>query len=92
MKPIYRIIKHTYYERCDVKRENYTVQVQGKFLMWKIWKTIKQKDCGWGDCYNNPIIFNTESDAIYAIKKLENGNIADGWTEEISTVLDFNKR
>jgi hypothetical protein len=37
------------------------------------------------------IKFDTESEAIYAIKKLENGNLTQGWTEEISSVLDFNK-
>lgn len=90
MKPIYRIIKHTYFEKCDVNREYYTIQYQYKFLWWKFWSTIKQMDCGWGDCYKHAIQFNTESDAIYAIKKLENGNIPDGWTQEVSTVLDFN--
>jgi hypothetical protein len=91
MKPIYRIIKHTYYEQCDVKREEFTIQKQYKFWKWIFWETIKQYDCGWGDCYKNPIKFNTESDAIYAIKKLENGNIPDGWRKEVSSVLDFNK-
>jgi hypothetical protein len=44
-----------------------------------------------GDCNRIPISFSTESDAIYAIKKLENGNIPNGWREEVTTVLDFNK-
>ena len=90
--PIYRIIKHTYYEQCDVKREEFTIQVKKKFLWWERWSSIKELICGGGDCYNNPISFKTESDAIYAIKKLENGNIPDGWREEISTVLDFNRQ
>ena len=47
--------------------------------------------CGMGDCYKVNIKFETESDAIYGIKKLQNGNIPDGWVEEVSTVLDFNK-
>ena len=93
MRPIYRVVKHTYYEKCDVKREYFTIQKQVKFLIWTIWSSIKETDCGWGwgDCNRNPISFSTESDAIYAIKKLENGNIPDGWVSEVSTVLDFNK-
>ena len=45
-----------------------------------------------GDCSESAILFNTESEAIYAIKRLESGNIADGWKEEVTTVLDFNKK
>ena len=92
MKPIYRIVKHTYYEKCDVNQEYYTVEKQVKFLFWNIWRTIKELNCGMGDCTKDAIQFKTESDAIYAIKKLENGNIADGWISEVSTVLDFNKK
>ena len=44
-----------------------------------------------GDCYKVNIKFETESDAIYAIKKLQNGGIADGWVKEVSVTLDFNR-
>ena len=91
MRPIYRVVKHTYYEKCDVTKEYFNIQKQVKFLKWKWWEPIKQEDCFMGDCNRIPISFSTESDAIYAIKKLENGNIPDGWVSEVSTVLDFNK-
>jgi hypothetical protein len=45
-----------------------------------------------GECGKCAITFKTESDAIFAIKKLERGNIPDGWREEVATVLDFNKK
>jgi hypothetical protein len=92
MKPIYRVVKHTQYEKCEVKREYFTIQKQVKFLIWVIWKDIKETNCGMGDCSENAILFNTESEAIYAIKRLESGNIADGWKNEVTTVLDFNKK
>ncbi len=92
MRPIYRIVKHTQYEKCEVKREYFTIQKQVKFLIWVIWKDIKETNCGMGDCSESAILFNTESEAIYAIKRLESGNIADGWKEEVTTVLDFNKK
>jgi hypothetical protein len=91
MKPIYRTVKHTYYEECNVEGEHYTVQRYKKFLWWKYWSTLTKTDCSWADCHKVDIKFDTESEAIYAIKKLENGNLAQGWTEEISSVLDFNK-
>lgn len=45
-----------------------------------------------GDCISTPIKFHTESEAIFAIKNLEQGMIADGWVGEVSTVIDFNKK
>lgn len=90
--PLFRVIKHTYFERCDIKTEQYTIQVKKKFLFfWERWYTIKEMVCGIGDCYKTAIVFKSESEAIYAIKNLQNGYLADGWTGEISTVLDFNK-
>ena len=89
--PIYRTVKHTYYEQCDIKRTYYSVQQKWKFLWWTFWSTLKEMHCGMGDCCKVNIKFETESDSIYAIKKLQNGNIPDGWVEEVSTVLDFNK-
>lgn len=85
----YRVIKHTYYEQCDIKRTYYTVQQEWKFLWWTFWFTLKEMNCGMGDCYKVHIKFETESHAIYAIKKLQSGSIADGWTEEVSVTLDF---
>ena len=32
--PIYRIIKNTYYEKCEVKSEYYTVEYQKPFLFF----------------------------------------------------------
>ena len=89
--PKYRVIKNTYYEQCEIKRTYYSVQHERKFLWWTYWSTLKEMTCGMGDCCKVNIKFETESDAIYAIKKLQNGAILDGWVEEISTVLDFNK-
>ena len=87
----YRIIKHTYYEKCEVKNHYFTIQQKWMFLRWPFWFTLKQLYCGWGDCYKSHIKFDTESEAIYAIKKLQSGNIADGWVEQVSTELDFTK-
>ena len=92
MKPIYRVMKHTLYEKCDVKRNYYTVEKQIIFMGFKWWKPLKETQYGWGDSLKSPISFKTESDAIYAIKKLENGSIPDGWISEVSSVLDFNKK
>ena len=88
--PKFRVIKNTYYEQCEIKRTYYTVQYEWKFLWWTFWFSLKEMNCGMGDCYKVNIKFETESDAIYAIKKLQNGNIPDGWTTEVSVVLNFN--
>lgn len=92
MKPIYRVMKHTLYEMCDVKRNYYTVEKQIIFMGFKWWKSLKETHYGMGGSLKSPISFKTESDAIYAIKKLENGSIPDGWISEVSSVLDFNKK
>lgn len=89
--PLYRIIRHTYCEKCDVVKEEFTIEVKKKFLWLDIWSSIKQLDCYAGDCYKSAITFNTESDAIYAIKRLQNGATPDGWSKEVVTVLDFNR-
>ena len=88
--PIYRVIKNTYYEQCDIKRTYFSVQKERKFLWWTFWSTLKEMNCGMGDCYKVDIKFDTESEAIYAIKKLQNGNILEGWTTEVSVTLNFN--
>lgn len=86
-------MKHTYYERCDIKKEQYTIQVKKKFFFfWQRWHTIKEMVCGWGDCRQVAIKFPTESEALFAIKNLEQGMLADGWVGEVSTVIDFNKK
>jgi hypothetical protein len=92
MKPIYRVIKNIYYEQCDIKRTYYSVQKQWKFLWWTFWFTLKETNCGMGDCYKVDIKFETESHAIHAIKNLQQGMLADGWVEEVSVVIDFNKK
>ncbi len=91
MKPIYRIVKHTLYEKCDIKREYYTIQKQVKFLVWVLWRDITETNCGMGDCVKCAITFRTESDAIIAIKQLDMGNIPDGWRDEVTRVINFNK-
>lgn len=91
MKPIYRVVRHTLYEKCDIKREYYTIQKQVKFLMWVLWRDIKETNCGMGDCVKCAITFKTESDAIIAIKQLDMGNIPDGWRDEVTRVINFNK-
>ena len=88
--PKYRVIKNTYYEKCDIKSTYFTVQYQWKFLWWTFWFNLDEMNCGAADCYKDPIRFETESDAIYAIKKLQNGNIPEGWVKEVSSTLDFN--
>lgn len=90
--PIYRVIKNTYYEQCDIKRTYYSVQKERKFLWWTFWSTLKETNCGMGDCYKVDIKFETESHAIHAIKNLQQGMLADGWVEEVSVVIDFNKK
>lgn len=88
----YRVIKNTYYEQCDIKRTYYSVQKERKFLWWTFWSTLKETNCGMGDCYKVDIKFETESHAIHAIKNLQQGMLADGWVEEVSVVIDFNKK
>jgi len=89
MKSVYRIIKHTFYENCELKLQYFTVQYETKFLWWKMWKTLKRLECSGEDCHQVVIQYDSQSDAINAIDKLYKGNIIDGWTEEVLYVFNF---
>ena len=66
MKKIYRVVKHTYYEKGEINKEHYTIQCQTKFLWWKLWDNITDIQCHDGDCETYPIMFYTEKyDEIY---------------------------
>jgi hypothetical protein len=88
MKKIYRIVEHTYYEKGDKKRQYYTIEEQKKFLWWKLWSNITETKCD-EDCYSTELEFTTESEAINTIKKLQRGNKLQGWSKEVTTVLEF---
>jgi hypothetical protein len=93
MKPIYRVVKHTQYKEFVVAKEHFTIQKQVRVLFWKKWRTIDKKvNSILGDSYTVDITFDTESEAVFAIKKLEMGAISQGWTKEVTAVLDFNKK
>lgn len=88
---IYRIVKHTYHEKCLVKNEHYTIEYKNKFLGFTFWKPVTEVIQGPMDSYNDSIKFTTELSAINAIKNLHDGAIPDGWTEKVINVLDFSK-
>jgi len=87
MKKIYRVVKHTYYEKGDKKKSHYSVQYQTKFLWCKLWSTITETECYEGECYNNPIVFHTELEAITMINNLQRGNKVEGWDEKVIKII-----
>jgi hypothetical protein len=91
MKKMYRIVKHTYYEKGEEKKDHYTIQYQSKFLWWKLWNTITETECEKEDCHNVPLTFSNELDATTVITNLQNGNKLNGWNKEVITVLEFPK-
>jgi hypothetical protein len=91
MKKVYRIVKHTYYESGDKKKQYYSVQCQIKILWWKLWDTITDSQCHNEECKTFPLTFHTELDAINLINNLQNGNKLSGWDKEVITVLEFPK-
>ena len=92
MKPIYRVIKNTYYKKCTETEAHYTIQKKIRFLFFKWWESVTEVNTDDVDSYRTVISFKTESEAVFAIKKLEMGNKPDGWRKEVSVVLDFNKK
>ena len=87
MNKIYRVVKHTYYEKGEIKKEHYTVQYQTKFLWWKLWENITDVECYDGDCESYPLTFNTETEATNMITNLQNGYKLKGWDKEIVTLV-----
>jgi hypothetical protein len=88
-KKIYRVVKHTYYEKGQIKKEHYTIQKQMKFLWWKLWDSIMDTECHDGDCEIYLLTFNTETDATNMINNLQNGHKLKGWDKEVTKVLEF---
>ena len=91
MKPIYRVIKHKLYEKCNLKNEYFTIQKQVNILRFKWWRTVKATIYTHDYSNTETITFNSEMDAITAINNLQNGSIPEGWISEVSTIVDFNK-
>jgi len=91
MKKIYRIVKHTYYDKGTEKKHHYTIQYQSKFLWWKLWDTITDTECEKEDCHNVPLTFDNESEATTVITNLQNGNKLNGWNKEVTKVVEFPK-
>jgi hypothetical protein len=89
MKKIYRVVKHTYYEKGEINKEHYTIQCQSKFLWWKLWDNITETECHMDECQTYPLTFNTEDDAITMINNLQKGYKLRGWDKEIISVLKF---
>jgi hypothetical protein len=89
MKKIYRVVKHTHYEKGEINKEHYTIQRQTKFLWWKLWGDITDIQCYDGDCQTYPIMFDTENKAITMINNLQNGYKLKGWDKEVTKVLEF---
>ena len=89
MKKIYRVIKHTYYEKGKEKKNHYTIQLQSKFLWFKLWNNIEETVCHKEECQTTPLVFDNESDAITMINNLQHGNKIEGWDKEVTTVLEF---
>ena len=91
MKPIYRVIKHKLYEKCNLKNEYFTIQKQVNNLSFKWWITVKATISHHEHDSTETLTFNSEAEAIKAINNLQNGSIPEGWVSEVSTVIDFNK-
>ena len=87
MNKIYRVVKHTYYEKGEKQKYHYSVQYQTKFLWWKLWNTITETECHKEDCESIPLVFDLESEAINMIKNLQQGNKIQGWDEEVTLEL-----
>lgn len=86
--PLYRVVRNSVYENCELKVDYYTIEVQRPFLFfWKSWYPITD------NCPYSPITlrFKTEAEAIFAIKNLETGIPASGEVKTVTTILDFNK-
>jgi hypothetical protein len=92
MKPIYRVIKNTYYKKCTETGAHYTIQKKMRFLFFKWWESVTEVNNDDVNSYRTVISFKTEAEAVFAIKKLEMGNKPNGWRKEVSVVLDFNKK
>lgn len=80
----YRVVKNTYFEKCDIKSEKYTIEYYKRTWFGYRWTSIKELVMGFGEYRKEKMEFNSESEAIFAIKMLQMGNLPDGWKKEVS--------
>lgn len=60
----YRIVERRWYDELGNKEaENYIIQVKKSYLGIKVWRTIKETECDYADCYSTAKRFKQFSDA-----------------------------
>lgn len=61
----HRIIESVYVDEYGKEHnKHYYIQTQTQFLWFTYWKTLKHRECGWGDCYMVTTQFKTPEDAM----------------------------
>lgn len=85
---LFRIFKHTYYDHGTVRSTFYTVKRKSKFLFWEFWRPLYRS---YHDG-NDEARFDTEGEAVIAIKRFQMGVPIMGWTEELIQEIDTTKK
>jgi len=71
---MYKIIEKTYFdERGEFGDPRYYIQELKPiipFFGWKRWVYVKETQCGYGDWYRTPMVWNTAQDAQEFIDKI----------------------
>ena len=82
--PIYRIVKRISYRKTNKNQEDYIIEVKKKsFFFGEKWYAVKGS-------LGYILYFNSETEAVFAVKNLQMGNLIDGTKREVTLVLDFN--
>lgn len=83
---LYRIFKHTFYDRGSRSLQFYSVKKKVKFLWWYRWIPLYRESYDGRD----EARFDTEGDAVIAIKRDQMGIPMSGWRDEFVIEIDTN--
>lgn len=78
----YRIQMLEYYSKGKVQSIRYFVEQRCNIpIIGKVWKPVKEYQCGWGDCSWETIYFDKQSEAEALVESLREGNQLEGHIE-----------
>jgi hypothetical protein len=78
----YRIQMLEYYSKGKVQSIRYFVEQKLNIpIIGKVWRPVKEHQCGWGDCSWETIYFDKQLEAEKLVERLRAGNRCEGHVE-----------
>jgi len=84
----FQIVQNDYFHEGGITKTEYFIQEKCR-MFWNIkWVDVTETNCGWGDCYEVAVTFETKEQAQKYVEKLCQSDI---WKGKRQTVVDNHK-